>query len=303
MLKNYSNQSNLFHKTCTDEGQLVIPELKGQLLKWIGNKQKYASEICSYFPKEFGTYYEPFIGSGGVLATLAPKSAVAGDTFTSLVEIWQQLHDDVDVLISWYADRHALITEMGKKEAYEHVKANYNTKGANGADLLFLSRVCYGGVVRFRKADGYMSTPCGPHKPMEPEKFEERARIWAARTRGTKFINADFEDTVSTAKAGDLVYCDPPYVDSQTILYGAQAFSVERLFKVVAELKERGVHVAVSLDGTKKSGKHTVDLSVPNGLFEREIMIQLGSSMLKRYQLKDQTAEDHHVADRLLLTY
>jgi DNA adenine methylase len=303
MLNSDNVQSTLFDTTCLPKDQPGVPALKGQLLKWIGNKQKFASEICGYFPKEFGTYYEPFIGSGGVLATLAPKLAVAGDAFTPLVEIWQQLHDDVDALISWYADRHALIAKMGKKEAYEHVKANYNTKGANGADLLFLSRVCYGGVVRFRKADGYMSTPCGPHNPMSPEKFAERARVWAARTRGAKFINADFEKTVSTAKAGDLVYCDPPYVDSQTILYGAQAFSVERLFKVVGELKERGVRIAVSLDGTKKSGKHTVDLSAPDGLFEREIMIQLGSSMLKRYQLKDQTAEDHHVADRLLLTY
>ena len=295
-------QSTLFNLPSVEKQQ-SMPPLKGQLLKWIGNKQKFASEICGYFPKDFGTYYEPFIGSGGVLATLGPKAAVAGDVFTPLVEIWQQLHDDVETLISWYADRHALIAQMGKQEAYEQVKSNYNTLGANGADLLFLSRVCYGGVVRFRKADGYMSTPCGPHNPMPPEKFAERARIWAVRTRGAKFINADFEETVSTAKAGDLVYCDPPYVDSQTILYGAQAFSVQRLFKVVGELKERGVRVAVSLDGTKKSGKHTVELSAPEGLFAREVMVQLGSSMLKRYQLKDKTAEDHHVADRLLLTY
>jgi DNA adenine methylase len=296
------SQSTLFDNDVVSRQQTGMPPLKGQLLKWIGNKQKFAMEICNYFPKQYGTYYEPFIGSGGVLATLAPKNGVAGDAFNPLIEIWQQLHDDVDTLISWYAERHALIEMMGKKEAYEHVKANYNAS-ANGADLLFLSRVCYGGVIRFRKKDGYMSTPCGPHTPMPPKNFAERARIWAARTKGTSFTHADFEETVSTAKAGDLVYCDPPYFDSQAILYGAQGFSVERLFRVMQELKERGVHVAVSLDGTKQSGDHTVDLPIPDGLFKREVMVQLGSSMLKRYQLKDQTAEDHHVSDRLLLTY
>lgn len=291
-------QNSLF-----DDGQRELPELKGQLLKWIGNKQKFAHEICSYFPQTFGTYYEPFIGSGAVLATLAPPRAVCGDIFKPLIEIWQKLHDDVEGLITWYRERHTLIDKLGDKQvAYEQVKAHYNTQGANGADLLFLSRVCYGGVVRFRK-DGHMSTPCGPHKPMPVDNFAERARIWAKRTSGAKFINADFEQTVSTAKAGDLVYCDSPYVDSQAILYGAQAFSVERLFRVVETLKERGVRVAVSLDGTKKSGKHTVDLHVPSGLFEREVLVHLGSSMLKRYQLKDQRADDHHVADRLLLTY
>lgn len=280
-----------------------MPELKGQLLKWIGNKQKFATEICHKFPKTFGTYYEPFIGSGAVLATLAPKKAVAGDAFKPLVEIWQKLHDDTEGLIQWYAERHALIATMGKKEAYEHVLARYNTQGANGADLLFLSRVCYGGVVRFRQKDGYMSTPCGPHTPMPVKNFAERARIWAARTRGATFQHSDFEETLRTAKAGDLVYCDPPYADSQAILYGAQAFSLERLFRVIGELKQRGVHVVLSIDGTKKSGSHTVELPIPDGLFSREVMVHLGSSMLKRYQLKDQTAEDHHVADRLLLTY
>ena len=279
-----------------------MPVLKGQLLKWIGNKQKFAPEIVNRFPKRFGTYFEPFIGSGAVLATLAPPRAVAGDIFTPLVEIWQKLHDDTAGLIEWYAERHALIETMGKKEAYESVLAHYNA-GANGADLLFLSRVCYGGVVRFRKGDGYMSTPCGPHRPMPVANFAERAYIWAARTRGARFINADFEETMKLAKQGDLAYFDSPYVDSQQIIYGAQGFSVERLFRVVEDLKARGVYVAVSLDGTKKSGDHTVSLPIPDGLFEREELVHLGSSMLKRYQLKDQNADAHHVADRLLLTY
>lgn len=279
-----------------------MPDLKGQLLKWVGNKQKFAPEICQRFPKAFGTYYEPFVGSGGVLATLAPRRAVCGDAFKPLVEIWQKLQADTEGLIAWYAERHALIATMGKKEAYSKVLNDYNTKGGNGADLLFLSRVCYGGVVRFRK-DGYMSTPCGPHTPMPVKNFAERARIWAARTRGTTFLHADFAETVATAKAGDLVYCDPPYVDSQAILYGAQAFSLPRLFDVIGDLKARGVHVALSIDGTKKSGDHTVAMPTPDGLFAREELVHLGSSMLKRYQLKDQNADAHHVADRLLLTY
>ncbi|CAB3829817.1 Dam family site-specific DNA-(adenine-N6)-methyltransferase [Achromobacter sp. CF-sbj1-Ac2-l] len=279
-----------------------VPELKGQLLKWVGNKQKFAVEIINKFPRQFGTYFEPFLGSGGVLATLAPKKAVAGDVFKPLIEIWEKLHDDTEGLIEWYSERHALIDKLGKKEAYEQVLASYNA-GANGADLLFLSRVCYGGVVRFRKSDGYMSTPCGPHKPMPPENFADRARIWAARTRGAEFCHSDFAETMAQAKKGDMVYLDPPYVDSQAILYGAQSFSYPRLLESIADCKKRGVYVALSIDGTKKSGDKTVELPTIEGLFEREVMVRLGSSMLKRYQLKDQTAEDHHVEDRLLLTY
>ena len=295
-------QTALFARHIDAIDQPGLPALKGQLLKWIGNKQKFAVEICHYFPKSFGTYFEPFIGSGGVLATLAPKQAVAGDLFKPLIEIWQQLHDDTAGLVQWYTERYNLIEMHGKKDAYDRVLAHYNA-GANGADLLFLSRVCYGGVVRFRKSDGYMSTPCGPHKPMPPENFADRAYIWAARTRGTRFMHADFAETMALAKAGDMVYLDPPYVDSQAILYGAQSFSYLRLLDSIAACKHRGVSVALSIDGTKKSGDHTVALPTLEGLFEREVMVHLGSSMLKRYQLKGQSAEDHHVTDRLLLTY
>ena len=30
------------------------------LLKWIGNKQRFADTIISYFPDTFNDYYEPF---------------------------------------------------------------------------------------------------------------------------------------------------------------------------------------------------------------------------------------------------
>jgi len=273
-----------------------------QLLKWIGNKQKQADAIIAYFPKAFGTYVEPFLGSGGVLGVLAPKRAVAGDAFRPLVEIWQLLHDDRALLKRHYAERYALINKMGKKEAYEFVLRNYNS-APNGADLVFLCRACYGGVVRFRKADGYMSTPVGAHNPVPPESFGVRVELWHERTKGARFVHADFAETMKAAKRGDLVYCDPPYTDSQTILYGAQDFSLERLLEEISNCKNRGVAVALSIDGTKYSGRKICDVPVPDRLFEREEFVKLGRSMLKRFQMDGRTLEDHEVADRLLLTY
>jgi len=280
----------------------AMPPLKGQLLKWVGNKQRHAPRIIAHLPVDFGTYYEPFLGSGAVLAHLAPGRAVASDAFGPLIEIWQQLQADPEVVIDWYRSRHALIEGMGKTAAYEQVKAAYNAT-PNGADLLFLSRVCYGGVVRFRKKNGHMSTPCGAHPPMLPARFAERARIWAARTRHTRFVQADYAQIMAEAQAGDLCYLDPPYADSQTILYGAQGFSLPHLFEVIAACKARGVRVALSLDGTKKSGDHHVALPIPEGLFLREVYVQLGKSMLRRFQMDGQTLEAEHVADRLLLTF
>lgn len=280
----------------------ALKPFKVQLLKWVGNKQKQAPEIISYFPAKFGTYYEPFLGSGGVLGVLAPHRAVASDMFRPLIDIWTTLHDTPETLKAWYATRHTLINLMGKKEAYQHVLNQYNAT-PNGADFLFLCRACYGGVVRFRKADGYMSTPCGAHDPILPESFNDRVDLWRERIRGTTFVNADFAEVMAHAKAGDLVYCDPPYVDSQAILYGAQAFSLPRLFDAIADCKARGVYVALSIDGTKFSGKKLCELPIPDGLFEREEFVRVGRSMLKRFQMDGLSLEGHEVTDRLLLTY
>ncbi len=268
----------------------------------MGNKQRFAPQIVSYFPRRFNTYFEPFLGSGAVLATLAPVSAIGSDAFSPLIEIWEMLAQHPEQLKQCYAERWALVGKRGQQPAYEEVKTAFNAR-PNGADLAFLCRACYGGIVRFRKADGHMSTPCGPQRPISPKSFAERVDQWHVRVEGARFKHSDFADTMSKAKRDDLVYCDPPYVDTQRILYGAQAFSIERLFDSIAKCKSRGARVALSIDGSKRSGNKVCDVSVPKGLFESEVPIDCGRSMLRRFQLAGKTLETEVVADRLLLTY
>lgn len=280
----------------------VVPEFKAGLLKWVGNKQRNAHVIASYFPVQFGTFFEPFVGSGGVLGTLAPEKAVASDVFRPLLEIWQALSTNPHMLKCWYSERWERFSKGDRVGRYLEMRESYN-RNPNGADLLFLCRSCYGGIVRFRKADGFMSTPCGVHDPIKPESFNRRVDEWALRTRGTQFIEMDFSESLELAKSGDLVYCDPPYSDSQSILYGAQSFDLQRLMKAIASCKSRGVFVALSIDGTKKSGKTKVDIAFPPGLFEQEVMIDCGVSMLRRFQRSGERLHDEGVVDRLLLTY
>lgn len=279
-----------------------VESFNTSLLKWIGNKQRMAHQIISYFPIEFGSYFEPFLGSGAILGTLWPKVGFASDTFAPLMEIWQTLKKSPDVVKGWYQERWEKLSENNKVEVYEQVKASYNAS-PNGADLLFLTRSCYGGVVRFRKADGYMSTPCGIHQPISPHSFSRRVDEWHKRISGTTFLHLDYEEAMSLAKPGDLIYCDPPYTYSQGILYGAQSFSLEHLLSVIEKCKARGVKIVLSIDGTKRSGNLICNLPLPNGLFETEILIDTGRSMLKRFQMNGKSLEGEKVSDRLLLTY
>ena len=260
---------------------------KTQLLKWIGNKQRFAHEIAAFFPEQFENYLEPFLGSAAVLGTLMPARALGSDIFGPLVGIWRTLKDDPDLLVSWYAERIARRLQLGKEHTYQEVLGSYNAR-PNPADFLYLTRACYGGVVRFRK-DGHMSTPCGVHEPVPVRSFVERVAVWRRRVGGTTFAHLDYREAMARAQSGDVVYCDPPYADTQAILYGAQAFRFRDLLTAIAACKERGVFVALSHDGTKKSGTVMCGVPIPDGLFAREVAVNVGRSMLRRFQREGDT--------------
>lgn len=280
----------------------ISSPFKQQLLKWIGSKQRFAHEIISFFPNKFGTYYEPFLGSGGVLGTLSPRKAIASDTFLPLIEIWKTLKNNPIELKQWYKERWHYQNYVGKEKGYEDIKQKYNNN-PNGADFLYLTRSCYGGVIRFRKNDGYMSTPCGIHSPIAPESFNKRVDLWYSRVINTEFIHSDYKEVMNMSQSGDLIYCDPPYSFSQAILYGAQSFNLEELFSKIQECKDRGVRVVLSIDGSKKSGDFLCDIKIPKDLFESEFSVNCGRSMLKRFQMQGKSLETEVVSDRLLLTY
>jgi DNA adenine methylase len=283
-----------------EEYQVHRTRPQGQLLKWVGNKHKHAEQIVSMFPPAFGKYFEPFVGTGAVLATLAPQDAVAGDTLEPLIDFWHLVQSDPDTLIDYYTRTHQAYLE-DPNGTYRSVRESFN-ESPNPLDMLFISRSCYGGVMRFTR-DGKISTPIGPHKPILPATFEKRLRIWRKRVRHVEFMLADFRQTMAKAKRGDLLYCDPPYKDTQSILYGAQAFRLDDLWQAIQRCVAKRAKVALSIDGSKKSGNRTIELDIPDDLFKRELMLKRGASMLRRFQKQGETMEGEIVHDRLLLSW
>jgi DNA adenine methylase len=271
-----------------------------QLLKWVGNKQRFAQYIASVFPDEYGTYFEPFLGSGAVLGAMKPTHGVAGDVIKPLIDLWNMLKNDPERLYRSYAKNWERYID-NPKNTYHSILGHFNND-PNAEDFLFISRTCYGGVIRFTK-QGKMSTPMGPHKPISPESFKERMLAWRSCVRNTEFTSKPYQETMKLATEGDIIYCDPPYVDSQAILYGAQAFNFQELLEEIEKCKQRGIKVALSIDCYKKSKQRQVELNLIPGLFERELIIDNGSSMLKRFQKKDEVMIGEDVHDFLLLTW
>lgn len=275
---------------------------KVQLLKWVGSKHKFAKEMAIFFPESFKRYHEPFVGSGSILATISPENGFASDAYEPLIDIWQNLKEDPEIIIKWYSDRLDRFLAGDKKLIYEEIKSSFNQK-PNGPDFLFLTRSCWGGVIRFRKADGYMSTPVGWHDPIKVKSFSLRAYEWHSRIKNVTFTCEDYTEAFKRAKKGDFIYCDPPYKNSQTILYGSQNFNLNELFECIKIAKSKGVFVAMSIDGHSKSGITQLDLNIPKGIFEREIDINDRFSMLLRFKKLGQKLTTERDTEKLFLTY
>lgn len=82
------------------------------LLKWIGNKQRFADTIISYMPETFNNYYEPFLGSGAVMAAILDADlnklfphfnhAYGSDILPFLIDIFNLTKDNPKALIDYY---------------------------------------------------------------------------------------------------------------------------------------------------------------------------------------------------------
>lgn len=281
------------------------------LLKWIGNKQRFAETIIGYMPEQFNDYYEPFLGSGAVMAQLLYQSSNAStptfkmahgsDVLPFLIDIFNLVKNSPEKLTKYYDKE---ITEYYKnpKDKYSEIRDRFNKKH-NAMDFCLLSRTCYSGIVRFRQADGYMSTPMGPHKPISPSAFTQRVQLWHSFMERADFTAISFEESMNKAQKGDVIYCDPPYTHSQSIIYGSQSFSIDNLFKKIKECKDRGIYVMLSINGSRESNKKDISVTPPVGLFERNIPINCGTSMIDRLQNAGNTMENEVVYDRLMLTW
>jgi DNA adenine methylase len=281
------------------------------LLKWIGNKQRFADEIISYMPETFNNYYEPFIGSGAVMAALLAadqtrffphfQHAYGSDILPFLIEIFAMVKENPSKLTEYYAKE---INEyyIDPESKYSEIRDRFN-QNHNALDFCLLSRTCYSGVIRFRKADGFMSTPRGPHKPIAPKTFEARVSEWHTLIQKASFSCESYVDVMKRPTNGDVVYCDPPYTHSQSIIYGAQDFNIDTLWQMIEECKNRGAKVILSINGMRDSKKKDISITPPDGLFERQLLVNCGTSMIDRLQNNGKQMVDKKVDDQLLLTW
>ena len=196
----------------------IVPPIKCQ-----GIKTKLVPWIHSIIPSEFdGTWIEPFMGSGVVAFSLRPKRALLADSNPHLIDFYQAIASGKITPNStrqFLEKEGAELSRSGGQYYYE-VRERFNRQG-NPIDFLFLNRACFNGMIRFNRKGSFNVPFC--HKPnrfaqayITKISNQVRAVADALRVGNYKFRCQKFNDTISDAEPGDLIYCDPPYIDRHT---------------------------------------------------------------------------------------
>ncbi|MBK7579639.1 MAG: DNA adenine methylase [Myxococcales bacterium] len=227
------------------------------VLKWAGGKTQLLPEILARLPAQIGTYFEPFIGGGAVFFALASQArfrrAVLSDRNPDLVAVYRALKEDVESVIR------ALGRLQHSKAEYYRVRA-LRPRGLaqRAARIVYLNKTGYNGLYRVNRS-GQFNVPFGSYK--NPNICDAaNLRAAAAVLSDVEIEVADFEESVSRARAGDAVYLDPPYVPlSKTAsftAYDRHPFGPgehQRLAQVFADLERRGVHAVLSNSDTPET--------------------------------------------------
>lgn len=237
-------QSNLNAKKIVDYPKPI--------LKWAGGKRQLISQISDHLPKEFDTYFEPFVGGGALFFYLLPEKGILVDNNPVLINVYTVVKNNVEILIK------SLRKHRNEKEYYYELRnldrnENYNKISTieKASRTIFLNKTCFNGLYRVN-SKGQFNVPFGKYK--NPNYCDEKnLRTVSKILQNTKIYHDSFEKVLELAKTKDFIYFDPPYIPiSKTAnftSYTKENFTIkdqETLAQLFEKLDEKGCYVLLS---------------------------------------------------------
>ena len=263
------------------ETKIVNKELQ-PFTKWTGGKRKLLPIIKSLMPDNYTNYFEPFVGGGALFFELAPQQALINDFNTELINCYQQIKEHPDQLITLLQHHQEKTTKdyyLDLRSVDRDGRIEQMTGVEKAARIMYMLRVDFNGLYRVN-AKNQFNVPYGRYKN---PKIVDSELIYAISNylnkNSIQIVSGDFEKAVETAKQGDFVYFDPPYIPisetSAFTSYTHEGFSYDdqvRLRDTFKKLSERGVHVMLSNSSSslvyelyKDFTIHSIEVTRANG--------------------------------------
>jgi len=219
-------------------------------LKWAGGKYALLDKIKEVLPKG-DRLVEPFVGSGTVFVNTDYPKYLLSETNTDLINLYKLLKKEGNTFIDYCET--LFVPENNIKEKFYELRSLFNATTdvrLKSALFIYLNKFGFNGLCRYNSSGGF-NVPFGSRTTT----YFPRKEIIHFLKKSKKAIikQADFSVTMKSAKPGDVVYCDPPYVPlSDTSFFtsyspgGFDMGQQEELANLAKQLQEKNIPVIIS---------------------------------------------------------
>lgn len=233
-------------------------------IKWVGSKARLMPQLLPHLPKG-KRLVEPFSGSCSVMLNTDYDEYLIADINPDLVNLYRAMAYHPSELIRELECLFAAGSvgdDSDRAAMFYVVRERFNQSDSmspieKAAAFLYLNRHCYGGVCRFNRR-GHFNTPYGRYK--KPYLPEVEIHAFAEKAKRATFICASYNETLKMVTAGDVVYCDPPYIPvtstanfTQYHTDGFCSLDQEYLAVVLYALSRKGIPVIASNSDTPQA--------------------------------------------------
>lgn len=242
------------------------------VIKWPGSKRSIAPLLAMLLPDAQG-YSEPFVGGGAMLPFRTSRTALAGDVIAELIDLWKAIRDVPKRTADEYETRWNRLQAEGHSTYYD-IRDSFNVT-RNPHDLLFLSRTCVNGLIRFNKKGEFNNSLHHTRPGIAPARLRKLIHQWSNAIQGVDFIAADYRRTLVSVGRNDLVFLDPPYAGTRGRYWPVQ-FSLDEFYDELRRLNTIGAKWMLTLDG--RAGSRSYSTTVPPNLYKVRISLPTGNS-------------------------
>lgn len=233
--------------------------MEKSFLKWAGGKYRLLPKLIplleGFADKNIKnqTFIEPFLGSGTVFLNINKiNNFILNDTNKDLINIFGFLQKDpefIEKCLVYFKE------SSNDQDFFKFIVKRFNDFASaeqRAAMFIYLNKHCFNGLMRFNKS-GFFNTPFGKYKTVSFPlgAFENMKK--KINNNNISFLSRGFEIILENSGFGDIVYCDPPYVDINEQLsfkqYGKDVFGIpeqKKLALLAHEAAQRGAKVVIS---------------------------------------------------------
>lgn len=242
--------------------KMLVSNIK-PFVKWAGGKNGLINSLISFIPKNFNSYFEPFVGGGALffylknLNILNSKKIYLNDKNAELINAYKQIKINPNKLLE---ELEILKNNHSKEYFYKirNLDRDFDfyslSEVFRAARFIYLNKTCFNGLCRYN-AKGNFNTPMGSYKN---PKIYDKDLIFSVHEvlKNVSITNKDFEVVSLKAKKGDFIYFDPPYYPinkTSSFVSYTDNFSANeqiRLYKLFKMLDCEGIKVLQSNSNT-----------------------------------------------------